>query len=134
MAKVAYQPPKQGFVGMVIDSFLMLVLVFCALEAPGWIAEYRAAQEVAVSTEESMTEATAAVTWEELGQNATMQFAWEALDIDPTAAEVIINDRFDYTINVLKLLFVIVLLVVYFGYMLTKSNKEFKEVISEKFD
>lgn len=140
MARSVYQPPKQGIAGMIIDSLIMLVLVFCALEAPAWIEEQQAAEEEPIDVLESTAAAespeadVAAVTWEELGQNAAMQFGWEKLGIDPAGAKVIIDSRFDYTINIILLLFVVALLVFYFWYMLTKSAKEYKEVISEKFD
>ena len=124
---------------MIIDSLLMLVLVFCALKAPAWIAEWRAAKaEEATATEEatpaSESAEAPAVTWEELGQNAAMQAAWEKLGKDPAAAKVIIDNKFDYTVDVVKLLSVAALLVFYFWYMLSRSAKEYKDVISEKFD
>lgn len=141
MAKAAYQPPRQSIVGMIVDSLLMLVLVFCALKAPAWVAEWRAAQETAAveatdptPTGRSAKASAPTVTWEELGQNAAMQAGWEKLGKDPAAAKVIIDKRFDYTINIVQLLFVAALLVFYFWYMLTKSAKEYKDVISERFD
>ncbi|MGQ0658141.1 MAG: hypothetical protein ACT4NU_08620 [Chromatiales bacterium] len=143
MAKAAYHPPRQGIVGMIIDSVLMLVLVFCALKAPEWIAEWRAAEEAteeATVTEEaapavaSAETSAAVVTWAELGQNAAMQAGWERLGKDPAAAKAIIDNKFDYTVDVVKLLFVVALIVFYFWYMLTRSAKEYKDVISEKFD
>ena len=139
MARTAYQPPRQGIFGMVIDSILMLVLVFCALEAPAWIAERRAAQELVVADEPAAAAELAkkpapAVTWETLGQNTAMQAGWEKLGKDPAAAKAIIDNKFDYTVNFFQLLFVAALLLFYFWYMLTRSAKEYKEVISEKFD
>lgn len=136
MARTPYEPPKQGIVGLFVDSLIMLVLVYCALHAPAWIEEQMAPtpMEEAITAESSETTAPAAVTWEDLGQNETMQFGWETLGFEPAAAKPIIESRFDYTINILKLLFVVALLVFYFWYMLSRSAKEYKEVISEKFD
>ncbi|MGI8738884.1 MAG: hypothetical protein ACR2KU_04320 [Gammaproteobacteria bacterium] len=139
MAKTAYQPPRQGIVGMVVDSLLMLVLVFCALKAPAWVAEWRTShQPVAAEDSAAPTRAAKAVapkvTWEQLGQNAAMQEGWEKLGKDPAAAKAIIDNRFDYTVNLLQLLFVAALLVFYFWYMLTRSAKEYRDVIAEKFD
>ncbi|MBA2490983.1 MAG: hypothetical protein H0V34_04500, partial [Gammaproteobacteria bacterium] len=116
MAKTAYQPPRQGIVGMVVDSLLMLVLVFCALKAPAWVAEWRTLhQPVAAEDSAAPTRAAKAVapkvTWEQLGQNAAMQEGWEKLGKDPAAAKAIIDNRFDYTVNLLQLLFVAALLV-----------------------
>lgn len=139
MANTAYQPPRQGIVGMIVDSLLMLVLVFCALKAPAWVAQWRASQapavveQTAVSGKSAKTPAPT-VTWEALEQNAAMQEGWEKLGKDPAAAKAIIDNKFDYTINIVQLLFIAALLVFYFWYMLTKSAKEYKDVISEKFD
>ncbi|MCG3202720.1 MAG: hypothetical protein NFCOHLIN_02605 [Gammaproteobacteria bacterium] len=132
MARQPYQPPRQGVPGMIIDSLLMLVLVFFALMAPAWIAEWRAAHEPAA--EAAATDGAApAVTWEELGQNPTMQSAWEKLGKDPAAAKEIIDHRFDYTIDIVKLLFVAALIVFYFWFMLSSSAREYREVIAERF-
>jgi len=132
MARQPYQPPGQGVPGMIIDSLLMLVLVFFALMAPAWIAEWRAAHEP-VAEEAAAAEAAPEVTWEQLGQNPTMQAAWEKLGKDPAAAKAIIDNRFDYTIDIVKLLFVVALIVFYFWFMLSVSAKEFREVIAERF-
>lgn len=132
MARQPYQPPRQGVAGMIVDSLLMLVLVFFALMAPAWIAEWRAAE--APAAEAATAEAAApAVTWEQLGQNPTMQSAWEKLGKDPAAAKEIIDHRFDYTIDIVKLLFVAALIAFYFWFMLSASAKEYREVIAERF-
>lgn len=132
MARQPYQPPRQGVPGMIIDSLLMLVLVFFALMAPAWLAEWRAAQEPAA--EASATgEAAPAVTWEQLGQNPTMQAAWEKLGKDPAAAKEIIDHKFDYSISIVKLLFVAALIAFYFWFMLSASAKEYRDVIAERF-
>lgn len=132
MARQPYQPPRQGVPGMIVDSLLMLVLVFFALMAPAWIAEWRAAE--APTAEAATAEAAApAVTWEQLGQNPTMQSAWEKLGKDPAAAKEIIDHRFDYTIDIVKLLFVAALIAFYFWFMLSASAKEYREVIAERF-
>lgn len=132
MARQPYQPPRQGVPGMIIDSLLMLVLVFFALMAPAWIAEWRAAE--APAAEEATAEAAAPeVTWEQLGQNPTMQSAWEKLGKDPAAAKEIMDHRFDYTIDIVKLLFVAALIAFYFWFMLSASAKEYRDVIAERF-
>jgi len=94
MAKAAYQPPRQGIAGMIIDSVLMLVLVFCALKAPAWIAEWRAAEEATATEEaapagESAEAPAPAVTWEDLGQNAAMQAVpqFDELQVEPDTIE-----------------------------------------------
>lgn len=132
MAKKIYQPPIQGTVGIVFDSILMLVLVFCALKAPAWIAEWRASHQPAAEVAAS-DEAAPAVTWEQLGQNAAMQAGWEKMGKDPAAAKAIIDNKFDYSIDGGKLLLVAGLLAFYFWYMLSVSAREYRDVIAERF-
>ena len=138
MAKQRYQPPSQGLFGMIFDSLVMLVLVFYALQAPEMISNWRhkaeaATQASAAAPAEAANAAAPAVTWEQLGQNATMQAAWEKLGKDPAAAKVIIDAKFDYSIDIVKLVSVAALIAFYFFFMLTMSTKEYKEVIAEKF-
>ncbi len=133
MARQPYQPPRQGVPGMIVDSLLMLVLVFFALMVPAWIAEWRTAQEPATEEAAATEEIAPEVTWEQLNQNPTMQAAWEKLGKDPAAAKAIIDNRFDYTIDIVKLLFVAALIAFYFWFMLSISAKEYREVIAERF-
>jgi predicted PurR-regulated permease PerM len=130
MAKTRYQPPEQGALGMTFDAFVMLVLVFVSLSAPIWITTMNAPAEEASAVEDTAP----APTWEELGQNATMAAQWEKLGKDPTAAAAIINNKFDYTIDPIKLGLTALLLVVYYFFMLRFSEREYREVIAEKFD
>jgi hypothetical protein len=118
---------------MIVDSLLMLILVLIALKAPAWTAEWRASHETAAEAAAVTEEAAPEVTWEQLGQNPTMQAAWEKLGKDPAAAKEIIDSKFDYTIDIVKLLFVAALIAFYFWFMLSSSAKEYKEVIAERF-
>jgi hypothetical protein len=130
MAKARYQPPEQGALGMTFDAVLMLVLVFVSLSAPLWIANL-AAPDAAADT---AAEAAPTPTWESLGQSPTMVAAWEKLGKDPTAAAAIINNKFDYTIDPVKLGLTALLLIAYYFFMLRLSDREYREVIAEKFD
>jgi predicted PurR-regulated permease PerM len=137
MAKQRYQPPSQGLFGMIFDSLVMLVLVFYALQAPEMISNWRHKAEAATQASaptEAAKAAAPAVTWAQLGQNATMQAAWEKMGKDPAAAKEIIDTKFDYSIDIVKLVFVAALIAFYFYFMLTMSTKEYKQVIAEKFD
>lgn len=129
MAKTAYTPPEQGTLGMIIDSLLVLALVFVSLSAPLWITQLGTPEAPAAATE-----ATPPPTWESLGQNPTMVAQWEKLGKDPAAAAAIINARFDYTVDPLKLGLTAGLLVLYYFFMLRLSEREYREVIAEKFD
>jgi predicted PurR-regulated permease PerM len=133
MKKPRYVPPEQGLFGMVIDSLLMLVLVFFALKAPAYMASLEAPAAVPEVTEAAAGPETPP-TWAELGQNPTMQAAWEKLGKDPAAAKAIIDNRFDYTVDVPKLVLIVVLVAGYFFFMLRVSDQQYRDVIAEKFD
>jgi len=123
-----YKPPVQAGFGQFFDSIFILVLVYLALMAP-LILDFSAADDAAseVAVEE------VAPTWESLGQNETMQGQWEKLDISVEEAAVIINDKFDYSIDPMSLLFTLLVLVGYWVFMIKVSDKEYREVINEKF-
>lgn len=123
-----YKPPVQKGFGQFFDSIFILVLVYLALMAPlvlDFSSSDEAASEVAVEQ--------VAPTWESLGQNATMQAQWEKLDVSVEEAAAIINDKFDYSINPISLLITLLVLVGYWVFMLKVSDKEYREVINEKF-
>ena len=130
MPKSRYQPPEQGPMGMVFDALLVLILVFVSLSAPLWLANMRAPPDAGAATER----ASSPPTWETLGQNATMAAQWEKLGKDPVAAAAIINKRFDYSVNPLTLGISVALLVIYYFGILRLSEREYREVIAEKFD
>lgn len=133
MARKHYQPPVQGKLGMMVDSILIMALVFVSLSAPLWFEDLLSdANTEAVA--EAATETVVPPTWESLGQNTVMQAQWEKLGMDAAAAAEIINARFDYTIDPLRLLLTVALIVGYFAFMLRASEKEYREVLAEKFD
>lgn len=123
-----YKPPVQAGFGQFFDSIFILVLVYLALMAP-LVLDFSDADDAAseVVAEE------VAPTWESLGQNETMQGQWEKLDISVEEAAVIINDKFDYSIDPMSLLFTLLVLVGYWIFMIKVSDKEYREVINEKF-
>ena len=123
-----YQPPVQAGFGQLFDSLFILVLVYLALMAP-LVMDFGAAEEVAVDTATEV----AAPTWESLGQNETMQAQWEKLGMTAEEAAPIINDKFDYSIDPIALLVTLLVLVGYWVFMLKVSDKEYREVINEKF-
>ncbi|TGV51293.1 hypothetical protein EN792_077530, partial [Mesorhizobium sp. M00.F.Ca.ET.149.01.1.1] len=74
-------------------------------------------------------------TCEALGQNATEAKQWAAIGIaDPAAANDIITARFDYSFNWLPLIVMAVLVVGYFVLVVRLSDREYREVIEERFD
>jgi len=59
---------------------------------------------------------------------------WNQLGFtDPAAASDIITARFDYSFSTGSLILMVVVIVGYFVMMVRLSDKEYREVISEKF-
>lgn len=122
-----YNPPKQSGGGQFFDSLFVLVLVYAALLAPvvlGLTASAIGGEGQADKT---------AVTWESLGQNETMQAQWEKLGVGVEEAASMITSRFDYSFSPLLLLVTAVLIIGYFVFLVKVSDREYREVISEKF-
>ncbi|HHA19040.1 MAG: hypothetical protein DRQ39_02095 [Gammaproteobacteria bacterium] len=123
-----YIPPKQGWFGQVFDSLFILILVYASLMIPLFMN----------TTESESVEGTAieavVPTWESLGVNNVAQTQWEKLGYDATSAAEIINDRFDYEIDPLSLIITAAFIIGYFFFMIKISEKEYRQVISEKFD
>ena len=53
---------------------------------------------------------------------------------DAAAAHDIIQNKFDYTIDWLQLIIMAVVLIGYFVFLFKASDKEYREVIDEKFN
>ena len=126
--KQHYTPPNQGLLGQIFDSILILVLVYASLMLPLLMKTEAKAEEPAVAAEVVVN------TWESLGQNEIMQAQWVKLGHTPDSAATIINNRFDYTIDPMMLIITIIVVVGYFAVVLKVSDKEYREVIAEKFD
>lgn len=124
MKKAPYEPPSQSVLGQVIDAFLVLALVLVTLYLPLLLG--LAGGGVSVKTFD-------APTWEALGQNAAMAEQWMKLGFDPAKAAEIIGKRFDYEFSWLALIATIVVIVGYFAFMLRWSDKEYRDVIAERF-
>jgi hypothetical protein len=124
MAKKAYQPPEQGTGGQIFDSLFLLALVYVTLFAP---------LVLGLTGGGTTTKAVEQPTWEALGQNAAMAGQWEKLGFDPAAAAEMITTRFDYTINPIALILTAVVIIGYFVFLVRTSEKEYRQVISERF-
>ena len=74
-----------------------------------------------------------APTWETLNQNAAMVAIWEALGYTPATAHDIIQNRFDYMINFGVLIVMAAVLNGYFVFLFGASDREYRDVIDEKF-
>ena len=120
-----YQPPKQSRFGQVVDVVTLLVLSVGALYLPLYLG--LAGRTASPSPQENPT-------WESLGQNDVMVERWTALGYaDPALAQDIITSRFDYSFSALSLIVMIVIVVGYFVMMMRFSDREYREVIAEKF-
>lgn len=120
-----YQPPKQSRLGQVVDVVTLLVLSVGALYLPLYLG--LAGRTASPSPQENPT-------WESLGQNEVMVERWNALGYaDPASAQDIITSSFDYSFSALSLIVMIVVVVGYFAMMMRLSEREYREVISEKF-
>ena len=124
-----YTPPKQGMFGQIFDTILVLVLVYASLMVP-LIFKAEAKAEAAAATETAVVQ----VSWESLGQNEIQQQQWVKLGYDPEKAATLINSRFDYSIDPMMLIITILVVAGYFIFMLKVSDKQYREVIREKFD
>lgn len=127
MAK--YLPPRQSKIGQIFDVIVLLVLIIGALRMPLWLGLAGGAKTPAPFNP--------AATWADLGQDTPEKIAaWNALGYaspDNEALQSLITARFDYTINPIELLIMIVVVVGYFFLVVKFSGHEYKEVIAEKF-
>ncbi len=135
-----YEPPRQSLGGQLFDVAFLLALVFGALFLPIWLKiavpsrVEKLPAGVSYTAAEDGTKTWTGLSWESLGQNPTMQAQWEKLGYTKESAADIITQPFDYTIDVMGLIITAVVVVGYFIFMLVVSEKEYKQVIAEKFD
>ncbi len=122
---MAYEPPKQSFAGQIFDVITLLVLTIGALYIPLYLGLAGAAK---------VPNPIANPTWEALGQNATEQQQWAALGVtDAAAANDMITARFDYSFSWSALIVMAVLVIGYFVMVVRLSDREYREVIEERF-
>ena len=121
-----YIPPEQSKFGQIIDVIVLLTLTVSALYLPIWMKLAGSAHNANVPDNP---------TWESLGQNPTMVEKWNALGYpDAASAAEMITGRFDYSFSVMGLHLMIIVIIGYYAIMLRFSEKEYREVIAEKFD
>lgn len=121
-----YQAPKQSKISQLIDVIVLLALTFGALFAPVYLGLAGGAKSVPEG---------APTDWEGMGQNATEIAQYNALGYtDPAAIADIINARYDYSFSWAALIAMIVIVVGYYVMMLRLSDREYRDVIAEKFD
>ena len=123
MAK--YTPPEQQKAMQWFDIAVVVGAIFLALWFPlymGWAGNSKVMEVVADPT------------WETLKQTPAQVEQWVKLGFaDAAAAHDIIQNKWDYTINWLQLILLTIALVGYFVFLFKASDKEYREVIDEKF-
>ena len=122
--RTPYEPPRQSLAGQLADAVVLLVLVFGALYAPvllGWTSPTASSTEVQNPS------------WESLHQNAAMAAQWEKLGFDPAKAAPLVTSRFDYHVDPAGLAVTALVLIAYLAFLLVVSDREYREVIAEKF-
>jgi hypothetical protein len=124
MARKPYEPPQQGRIGQLFDTAFLLVLVYAALFAPLVLGLGGGGTTVTDVAEK---------TWAALGQNQVMQQQWDKLGYTAEQAADIITKRFDYSINPIALIATAVIIIGYFVFVVRFSDKEYREVIAERF-
>ena len=120
-----YNPPEQSSTLQVIDIVFIVAAIFIALWLPLRLGLAGAAKEIDKIDNP---------TWESLGQNPTMIAAWEKLGYTPETAHDIIQNHFHYIIDWPTLILMGAVLVGYYVFLFWASDKEYREVIAEKFD
>jgi len=136
----AYVPPKQSIAGQLFDVGFLLALVFGALFLPIWLGIAVPSRVEKLPDGVTYTKAAdgmktwQGLTWEKLGQNPTMQAQWTKLGYTKETAADIITQPFDYTIDVAGVAITGGVILAYFLFLMFMSDKEYKQVIAEKFD
>lgn len=122
--KPQYVPPKQSQIGQIFDSLFLLFLVGLSLFAPLWL-------KLAGGGKTDLTFADK--TWEAMGQTPAMQAAWEKLGHTAETAQPLIASRFDYSFDLVEMLITAVVIIGYFVFVVRYSDKEYRDVIRERF-
>lgn len=152
-----YQPPKQSGFGQAFDAVFLMTIVFLALWIPvnflhagaekgDWLpgvvtTETATDGTIVISNDKGLIKRTApdgtvsyeGLTWEALEQNPVMQAQWQKLGIDLESAANSITLRYDYSFNWLGIIGTLIAVAAYFGFLVMQSDKEFRQVIAEKF-
>lgn len=120
-----YVAPVQGKLGQIIDVIVLLIMAIGALYIPLWMGLAGSAK---------IPEVVENPTWETLGQNPAMVEQWQKLGFaDPASAAEMITARFDYSFSFGALAVMVVVIVGYYAMLLRFSEKEYRDVIAEKF-
>ncbi len=124
MAK--YNPPEQSKAMQWVDIVFVVAAIFLALWLPlqsGWAGVSRSIEKIDNPTWEALKQTPAQVE-----QLVKLGYA------DAAAAHDIIQNKFDYSIDWLQLIIMSAVLIGYFVFLFKASDKEYRDVIDEKFN
>jgi hypothetical protein len=121
-----YTPPEQSKFMQWVDIIFVVLAIFLALWLPlqaGWAGVSRAIVPIENPT------------WEALGQTPAQVEQWVKLGFaDAAAAHDIIQNKFDYSVDWVQLIIMTVVIAGYFIFLFRASDKEYRDVIDEKFN
>jgi hypothetical protein len=124
MAK--YIPPEQPKGMQIFDIVFLIVAIFAALWLPlkaGWAGASKSIDVIENPT------------WESLKQTPAMVEQWVKLGYaDAAAAHDIIQNKFHYSVDWLELIVMAAVVIGYFLFVFRASDKEYRDVIDEKFN
>lgn len=124
MANGKYEPPKQSAFGQIFDSIFLLVLVGLSLFVPLWLGLAGGGKTALEFADK---------TWAGMKQNEVTQAAYEKLGYTAESAHDLIASRFDYSFSMAEAIITAVVLAAYFLFVFRFSDKEYRDVIRERF-
>src|SRR5262245_6663339 len=119
-----YDPPEQSRLLQFVDIAFLLVAIFGALWLPLELKLAGAAKEI---------DKVENPTWQSLQQTPAQVAQWEKLGYDVTKAHDVIQNHFHYAIDWVALGVMTLVVLGYFIFLFRASDKEYKQVIAEKF-
>jgi hypothetical protein len=119
-----YTPPEQSKLLQFVDILFILIAIFGALWLPLELKLAGAAKEI---------DKIENPTWQSLQQTPGQVAQWEKLGYDVTKAHDVIQNHFHYRIDWLALGIMTVVVLAYFIFLFRASDKEYRQVIAEKF-
>lgn len=137
---------NRGLIGsrlrvILFDVAFLLVLVFGALCLPIWLGiatpsrTEKLPEGVTYTLQhDGKTKDWRGLSWEKLDQNPIMQAQWSKLGYTKETAADIITMPFNYDIDIGGVILTGSVILAYFLFLLVMSEREFKQVIAEKFD
>jgi len=121
---VRYTPPEQSRLLQFVDIVFILFAIFGALWLPLELKLAGASKDI---------DKIENPTWQSLQQTPAQVAQWEKLGYDVTKAHDVIQNHFHYHIDWLALGIMSLVVLGYFIFLFRASDKEYRQVIAEKF-